>query len=132
MRKPLRQRWVNGEPVSRMNKAVAAIVLLFRFFRAVGVSGIQTVRIILSRGLRIGDPSPASFVRVRFAPMDVTGAALLGCMVTLTPGTTVVDIDMEAREMVVHMLDTREAESLVRSIRREFEPALLAWFGEWS
>ena len=119
-------------PVSRMNKAVAAIVLLFRFFRAVGVSGIQTVRIILSRGLRIGDPSPASFVRVRFAPMDVTGAALLGCMITLTPGTTVVDIDMEAREMVVHMLDTREAESLVRSIRREFEPALLAWFGERS
>jgi multisubunit Na+/H+ antiporter MnhE subunit len=113
-----------------MNRIIASIVLLFRFLRAVVVSGIQTVRIILSRGLRIGDPAPAAFVRLRFAPMNATGASLLGCMITLTPGTTVIDIDMEEREMVVHMLDRREAQSLIRSVQREFEPGLLVWFGE--
>ena len=109
---------------------IAAVLLLLRFLRAVVTSGIQTTRVIVRSGLRIGDPYPASFVRIAFAPMNATGATLLGCMITLTPGTTVIDIDMDAREMVVHMLDVRDAESLVESIRREFQPGLLAWFGE--
>jgi len=113
-----------------MNKMIAAIVLLLRFLRAVTVSGIQTLGVILRSGLRIGDPSPASFVRIGFAPMNATGATLLGCMITLTPGTTVIDIDMEAREMVVHMLDTRDAQGLIESVKHEFQPGLLAWFGE--
>jgi multisubunit Na+/H+ antiporter MnhE subunit len=115
-----------------MRRLNAAIVLLLRFLWAVAVSGIQTVRIILSSSLSLEDPPPASFVRVRFAPMDARGAAVLGCMITLTPGTTVIDIDMDEREMVVHMLNARESESLVRSIQLSFEPGLLVWFGEES
>lgn len=50
-------------------------------------------------------------------------------MISLTPGTTVVDIDMPRRQMVLHMLDTRQAAAAVEAIRREFEPPLLPWFG---
>jgi multisubunit Na+/H+ antiporter MnhE subunit len=115
-----------------MRRLNAAIVLLLRFLWAVAVSGTQTLRIIMSSSPGLGDRSPASFVRVRFAPLDASGAAILGCMITLTPGTTVIDIDLDEREMVVHMLDAREAESLVRSIQLAFEPGLLVWFGERS
>ena len=51
-------------------------------------------------------------------------------MISLTPGTTVIDIDLVRREMVLHMLDANNAAAEVDAIRRDFEPPLLAWFGE--
>ena len=113
-----------------MHKLIAAIVLPWRFGRAVVTAGAQTVAAIVRQGLSIGTPPPASFVRIGFAPMSAQGAALLGCMVSLTPGTTVIDIDLSRREMVLHMLDARQAEAAAEAIRRDFEPPPLAWFGE--
>ncbi len=113
-----------------MNKPIAAVVLLLRFLRAVVVSGLQTVRVILASGLPGGRPPPVALVRVRFAPMSAHGAALLGCMVSLTPGTTTIDIDMERRELLLHVLDASDTDGLVQGIRRDFEPGLVALFGE--
>lgn len=113
-----------------MHKLVAAIVLPLRFGWALVTAGAQTLGAIVRQGLSIGTPPPASFVRIGFAPMSAQGAALLGCMVSLTPGTTVIDIDLRRREMVLHMLDARQTEAAVATLRRDFEPPLLAWFGE--
>ena len=112
-----------------MNRAAAAIALPLRFARALLASGVQTVGAIVRRGLAIGTPPPPAFVRIGFAPMSAQGAALLGCLISLTPGTTVIDIDLARRQMVVHMLDPRDAAATVDAIRRDFEPPLLAWFG---
>lgn len=112
-----------------MNKLTAALVLPLRFGWTLLSSGVQTFGTIVRRGLSIGTPPPASFVRIGFAPMSEQGAALLGCMISLTPGTTVIDIDMPRRQMVLHMLDTDQAGAAVEAIRRKFESPLLAWFG---
>lgn len=113
-----------------MTKPVAALVLLLRFLRAVVVSGLQTVRVILASGRPGGTPPPVALLRVGFAPMSADGAALLGCMVSLTPGTTTIDIDMERRELLLHVLDASDTDALVQGIRRDFEPGLVALFGE--
>lgn len=113
-----------------MNKPTAALVLPMRFGWAMVTSGVQTIAAIVRRGLSIGTPPPASFVRIAFAPMSAQGAALLGCMISLTPGTTVIDIDLPRHTMVLHMLDASQADAAVDAIRRKFEPPLLAWFGE--
>ena len=114
---------------SAWRRAWAAVVLLWRFLLAVVVSGVQTLRIIAQAS--VGRRQPASgFLRVRFAPMSAQGAALLGCMVTLTPGTTTIDIDMATHELLLHVLDLTDAPALVQGIRRDFEPSLLALFGE--
>jgi len=110
-------------------KPWAALVLLLRFLKAVLVSGIQTVAVILRAGAGHGTAPPAQFLRVRFAPMTAQGAALLGCMVTLTPGTTTLDIDMAQRELLLHVLDASDTEALVQGIRCDFEPGLVALFG---
>ncbi len=110
-------------------KPWAALVLLLRFVKAVVVSGVQTVAVILRSGLGERRPPPAAFLRVRFAPMTAQGAALLGCMVTLTPGTTTLDIDMDKRELLLHVLDASDTDALVQGIRRDFEPGLVALFG---
>lgn len=110
-------------------RLLAGIVLLLRFLRAVVVSGWQTVLVIISSSVGPGGPPPAAFVRVRFAPMSPAGAALLGCMVSLTPGTTTIDIDMDRRELLLHVLDASDTDALVAGIRRDFEPGLTAIFG---
>ncbi len=111
-------------------KFFAALVLALRFIKAIVVSGVQTVVVILRASLGERRPPPAAFVRVRFAPMSASGAALLGCMVTLTPGTTTIDIDMERRELLLHVLDASDTDALVQGIRQDFEPGLVALFGE--
>lgn len=113
-----------------MPRLVAAIVLALRFLRAVVVAGLQTVRVI-ARSRRGGAGVPeTAFVRVRYAPMSAQGAALLGCMVTLTPGTTTIDIDSERCELVLHVLDASSVDAVIESIRRDFEPGLATLFGE--
>lgn len=112
-----------------MSRVAAATLLLLRFLRAVLVSGLQTVRVILAAG-RPGGTPPVALLRVGFAPMSAQGAALLGCMVSLTPGTTTIDIDMERRELLLHVLDASDTAALVAGIRRDFEPGLVVLFGE--
>ena len=109
-----------------MNRAAAATVLLLRFLWAVVAAGLQTARTILHLGHTAPRPG---FVRVVFAPLTPTGAALLGCLVTLTPGTTVIDIDVQGHTLLLHMLDRDHRDATAAAIRRDFEPGLQAWFG---
>ena len=112
-----------------MNRIFAAVGLLLRVIRAVFVSGVQTVITILKAGRPGGTPPPVAFLRVRFAPMNARGAALLGSIVSLTPGTTTIDIDMERRELLLHVLDASDTDAMVDGIRRDFEPGLVVLFG---
>ena len=114
-----------------MRKIVAAIVLLARFLIAVVISGFRTVQVILRSSLG-NRPPPTAFLRVKFAPMNEQGASLLGCMITLTPGTTTLDVDMEKREILMHVLDASDTDGLVKGIREDFEPGLVVLFGERS
>jgi len=112
-----------------VRRAAAILLLTIRFVVAVFVGGLRTVAIIL-RGGRGRDAAVApGFVRVRFAPMSPRGAALLGCMVSLTPGSTLIDIDMARRELLLHVLDASDTQAVVDDIRRDFEPALIVLFG---
>lgn len=115
-----------------MNRLAAAVMLPARFGGALITSGAQTIGTIVRQGLAIGTPPLPSFVRISFAPMSAQGAAMLGSLISLTPGTTVVDIDLPRRQMVLHMLDSSQAATAVKAIRRKFEPPLQAWFGEAS
>ncbi len=110
-------------------KLLVAVGLFLRFLWAVVISGIDTIRVIL-RSTFAPDRAPrAGFVRFRYAPMSDQGAALLAAMITLTPGTTAIDIDPDTRIMTIHMLDADGAESAIADVRRTFEPPLVKLFG---
>jgi multisubunit Na+/H+ antiporter MnhE subunit len=87
------------------------------------------VRVIVAAGRPRGRVPATGFIRVPVAPMTPQGTALLACLVSLTPGTSVIEIDGEAHTLVLHMLDLAAAEATVEGIRRDFEPALVPWFG---
>ena len=112
-----------------MTRLIALTGLVLRFVRAILISGFQTVAVILKSGRPGGEEPPAALLRVRFVPMNETGAALLGSMVSLTPGTTTIDIDMERRELLLHVLDASDTDAVVQGIRKDFEPGLRTLFG---
>lgn len=112
-----------------MTRLLISAGLLLRFVRAVFISGLQTVAVILLSARPGGAPPPVALVRVRFAPMSEQGAALLGSMVSLTPGTTTIDIDLERRELLLHVLDASDTDALVAGIRQDFEPGIRELFG---
>ena len=103
-----------------MRRAWTAASLLATFLWQIVASGVATAWLIVRPGER---PQPA-LVRMRFTGLDETGAALLGCMMTLTPGTTTIDIDMERGEMLVHLLDGRDPAAALASVHDEFERPL--------
>jgi multisubunit Na+/H+ antiporter MnhE subunit len=107
-----------------VSRASAALGLILRFLAQVVRSGIAIARLILA-----GGPAPwPGLVRYPYPPMSERGAALLGALITLTPGTTTIDIDPGRREMLLHLLDAAGAEQALASIRRDFEGRVAALF----
>lgn len=100
-----------------MRRVQAACILLVRFAWQVVLAGITTAWIVVRPGRR---PQPA-LVRMSLGKVNQTGAALLASLVTLTPGTTAIDIDLERRSLLLHVLDSRDAARTVANIRRHFE-----------
>lgn len=111
------------------HRLVAAVQLLLRFVRALVISGVQTLRLIVLHGLGFQPLPPSGLGSVAFAPMHPQGIALLAAMVSLTPGTTVIEIDIDRHEMLIHLLDTRRAEAAAADIRATFETPLRVLFG---
>jgi multisubunit Na+/H+ antiporter MnhE subunit len=110
--------------MNTMSRILTAILLLARFLWQVLASGLATAWLIVRPGRR---PRPA-LIRMRFEQLNETGAALLGCMITLTPGTTTIDIDMERGELLIHLLDDSDPPAAVAGIRKQFESSLQRLF----
>jgi multisubunit Na+/H+ antiporter MnhE subunit len=107
-----------------MRRLVVALRLSAVFLGQVVASGLATAWLIVRPGRR---PRPG-LVRVPFSGLDPVGAACLGALITLTPGTTTIDVDLEAGEMLLHLLDASDAEGAARGIRRRFERPLRRLF----
>lgn len=108
-----------------MRRLLAVAQLGFNFLKEVVISGWVTTRIILAgtRGLQPG------FVRFDYGELPDGAASLLAALVTLTPGTTTVDIDLERREFHMHLLDLERAEATLAGIRRDFLGPIRTLFG---
>jgi multisubunit Na+/H+ antiporter MnhE subunit len=96
-------------------KLLLALRLLLNFLRDAVWSGWDTARIILYRRGTFED----GIIRMRYGQLDPGPASLLAAMVTLTPGTTVVDIDVRQREFVLHLLDVKQQDVTIETIRRD-------------
>lgn len=106
-----------------MSRVAALVRLALRFIAHCILSGMATARIIVRRR-----PARSGLVQLRIAPMSETGAAVLAALVTLTPGSSAIDIDPEGHEMLLHLLDLDTADSTIAAIRHDFESDVAALF----
>lgn len=94
----------------------------FWFAKEVFKASFDVARVVFSVQVR---PSPA-IVRIVLSRRDERLATLVGCLLTLTPGTMALEYDPETGELYVHALDTLTVESVEESVR-EIESRLLEW-----
>jgi multicomponent K+:H+ antiporter subunit E len=107
-----------------VRRILAVLQLAGWFGWGVVASGTHTTWVILAGRSR---PRPM-LARVGFAPMSETGVAVFASLITLTPGSTVVDVDAHRREFLVHLLDGAGAPKLITSMRHHFEGPLATLF----
>ena len=100
----------------RPRVVLAALTLALNFAKAALLSGLDTARLIITGGKSV----QGGLVRMPFGELPENSVNLLGAMITLTPGTTLVSIDTERREFVLHMLDLASRDQVFAGIRRDF------------
>lgn len=103
-------------------KAVGFLVLLLR---DIVVANVQVARLVLSP---VGRLRP----RIVEVPIEVdepTVAAALVAVVTLTPGTVCIDLDLAARKLTVHALDAPDDATVIDAIKSHYERPLKEIFG---
>lgn len=103
-----------------MTWMLTGVRLLLRFLFQVVTSGLTTAWSIVRPGRR---PTPG-LIRMRYDNLSEFGVTVMGCMITLTPGTTTIDIDTERKELLLHLLDAGNPERTIAKIRRQFERPL--------
>lgn len=94
-------------------RVVLFVSLAFNLFWGAIASGWATAWVILIRPHRIR----SGLVRMDYGPLGDTGAAFLAALITLTPGTTAVEIDTDRHELLLHLLDLDQAEATLAQIR---------------
>lgn len=70
-----------------------------------------------------------TFVTVPLNISDPFVASLLGSIVSLTPGTVSIEIDMREKTLFIHALDVDDEAALIASIKSRYETPLKEIFG---
>lgn len=102
---------------------LTALSLLAVFLGQVVTSSLSTAWLIV----RPRRPEPG-LMRIGFSGLSARGAATLGAMITLTPGTTAIDVDFERGQMLLHVLDASDPAAVADDIRMRFELPLRRLF----
>ena len=89
------------------------------------VSNVQVAYLIL---FRRGESLRSRFVTVPIELESPEAIAVLAGTITLTPGTVTADVSADGTALLVHCLETHDAESTVATIKSRYERRLLRIF----
>jgi len=107
-----------------MRRAAVALVLAADFVLQVVQAGLSTAWIIVRPGPR---PDPA-VIRVPYEGLSPVGAVVYACILSLTPGTTTLDVDVDAQTLTLHVLAGAAATTTIEDAQRRVERRLQAVF----
>lgn len=103
------------------NVLIYALVVLWDVL----VANIEVALLILFKSPRDLRPQ---WITVPLDLRSREGIAVLAGTVTLTPGTVSCDLSADGRSMLVHCLDARDTEEIIRRIKTRYEARLLRIF----
>ena len=111
-------------PLVFLRRVLRLVLFGGHFLRALVVSNLQMARIVLFRPVR--DLTP-DFVVYPIAGLTQFEILVLSHCITLTPGTTSVEISEDLTMLKVHALDAADPAAVRASIKQDLEAPLLAW-----
>jgi multicomponent Na+:H+ antiporter subunit E len=97
------------------------IKLIFIFIKELILSNVAIVKIVLKPTL---DMRPAIFAMDTELTKDWQ-ITLLSSLITLTPGTLVIDVSEDNKTLFIHAMNIGEVEEEINSIKNSFEKAIL-------
>jgi multicomponent K+:H+ antiporter subunit E len=110
----------------RLRRPQIALLLLWRVSIDILRSNLAVGRIVL--GLHGRRQIRSGFLEVPLDLRDPHGLAALAAIVTSTPGTIWVDLSVDGRTLTLHVLDLRDEQALINTIKQRYERLLLEIF----
>ena len=108
-----------------MKRLLAITILLWRFASEMMLAAwVTSVTILIA-----SDAPRRGFARLDYDDLNKAGVMLLAAMVTLTPGSTTVDIDTDRGELLLHVLDSEDIEATLADIKLKFLQPIRILFG---
>lgn len=112
-------------PGQRYSRRVLALARFAgRFLREFALANFTVAAVVLLRSRRDLHPGYLTYDVTGLTPLEVL---VLSHCISLTPGTTTVDIEDEGRSLLLHALDAKDPEEVRRSIDRMLKEPMLAW-----
>lgn len=110
----------------RIRRPLAAVRLLCRVLIDIVRSNVGVARVIL--GLQRGRQVRSGFMKIPLDMRDPHGLAALAAIVTSTPGTVWVDLTRDSSTLTLHVLDLKDEETWIRTIKDRYESLLMEIF----
>lgn len=102
-------------------RVFAVIRLFLIFIKELILSNIAVLKVILKPKL---DIRPGIFALTTELQKDWE-ITILANLITLTPGTLVVDVSPDNKVLYIHAMDIDDAEEAIKSIKNTFEKAIM-------
>ncbi|MBT2659432.1 MULTISPECIES: Na+/H+ antiporter subunit E [Bacillaceae] len=102
-------------------RVVAVLNLIYIFTLELILSNISVLKAVLRPKLNI-KPGIFAFPTELKEDWEIT---MLANLITLTPGTLVVDVSPDNRILYVHAMDISDADEAIQSIKNTFEKAIM-------
>jgi len=99
---------------------IAVIKLVFIFFKELVLSNLSVFKVIMSPKLNM---RPGIFALETELEKDWE-ITLLANLITLTPGTLVVDVSDDNKTLYIHAMDINDVEQVRKDIKNSFEKAI--------
>jgi multicomponent Na+:H+ antiporter subunit E len=102
-------------------RVIAVFRLFFIFIRELIMSNIAVLKVILKPKL---DMKPGIFALKTELQSDWE-ITILANLITLTPGTLVIDISPDNQTLYIHAMDIDDVDDAINSIKNTFEKAIM-------
>ncbi|WP_100332137.1 Na+/H+ antiporter subunit E [Bacillus xiapuensis] len=104
-----------------MKRVLAVIYLILLFFKELLMANIDVLKVILKPKLDI-QPGIFALPTELESDWEIT---LLANLITLTPGTLVVDISDDHKTLYIHAIDLPDVHEAIDGIKNSFEKAIM-------
>jgi multicomponent Na+:H+ antiporter subunit E len=102
-------------------RVIAVIRLFFIFIRELIMSNIAVLKVVLKPRL---DMKPGIFSLTTELQRDWE-ITILANLITLTPGTLVIDVSPDNKTLYIHAMDIDDVDDAINSIKNTFEKAIM-------
>ncbi len=109
---------------SWLRRAVGLAVFCLIFVRELVLANMAVAKTVLFQ--RVSALKPG-FVHYSIEGLSAFEVLMLTQCITLTPGTTSVEVAEDRRMLVVHALDAADPAAVCEGIKRTLEAPILAW-----